>query len=255
MELNTPAILPVPVGADNYAYLWAAGDVAAVVDPAAAGPVLDRIAGGGWRLEAILITHAHADHTAGVRDLVRHTGARVIGPRTPALPEVTDPVGENDLIEAAGLTLRTWATPGHTPEHVCYVTEGPSPLAFTGDTLFGGGCGRVAGGAYAAQWTSLHRLRTLPPDTRLYFGHEYTLDNLAFALHLEPDRAPVRERLDRERLRRAHGEPTCPSLLAEECATNPFLRADDPALRAALGLPDASPLEVFTRLRQRKDHW
>jgi hydroxyacylglutathione hydrolase len=255
MDLNTPVLLPVPAGADNYAHLWAAGQTAAVVDPAEAGPVLDRLAAAGWTLEAILITHAHVDHTAGVHDLVRHTGARVIGPRTPALPEVTDPAGENDFVEAAGLTLRAWATPGHTPEHLCYILDGPAPIAFTGDTLFGGGCGRVAGGAYAALWNSLLRLRALPPDTCLFFGHEYTLENLEFALHLEPDRAPVRDRLARERRRRAHGEPTCPSLLKEECATNPFLRADDPALASALGLPGASPPDVFTRLRQMKDRW
>ncbi|MBK1700252.1 hydroxyacylglutathione hydrolase [Thiococcus pfennigii] len=261
------AITPIPALDDNYIWLLQADDrrQAACVDPGEAEPVLAVLAARGLELTAILITHHHPDHTAGIAELVAaYPDALVCGPRDRRLKGLTRVVGEGDEAAVPGLAagFRVLEVPGHTASHIAYL--GPTPdddALFCGDTLFTAGCGRVFDGTCAQLAASLARLAALPPTTLCYCAHEYTLANLGFAAWVEPDNpARAARQADAER-RRAAGEPTVPATLALELATNPFLRTGEPAVRAAAerfaGQPlDASPpprIEVFTALRRWKD--
>lgn len=235
----------IPVLSDNYCYVCHFDESALVVDPAAAAPVIQLLEEHALKLELMLITHGHADHTGGCRELERKYGVSAAA------------VSDGMRIAFAGSEVLVMHTPGHTADHSCFFLNPAvgAPLLFGGDVLFGGGCGRVNGGAYEAMWSSLLRLRALPPETRVCFGHEYTLDNLEFALSVEPENQLVRTRLEHETARLAESGVTAPSILREELLTNPFLRTDDPVLQAAVGMNGAAPLEVFTFLRRRKNTW
>jgi|DewCreStandDraft_4_1066084.scaffolds.fasta_scaffold00168_25 hydroxyacylglutathione hydrolase len=246
----------VPLLTDNYGYLLTdvATGAVAVVDPADAGPVLDRIRARGSRLDWILLTHHHGDHVAGTAELVAATGAKVAGAAADAhrLPPLDRPLVEGDRLELGCSTTRVLATPGHTTGHIAYLFEASLDL-FCADTLFVMGCGRLIEGDAPTMWASLEKLAALPPATKVWCGHEYTLANARFALSVDPDNEAlhVRARLV-ERLR-AEGRPTVPSTIGEERATNPFLRARDPAIRRRLGLEAATDAEVFAALRRAKD--
>jgi hydroxyacylglutathione hydrolase len=217
----------VPCLKDNYAYILhqAGSDVAAVVDASEADPVLSALERHGLRLGAILATHHHPDHVGGNAELVRRfPGVLVYGSahdkgRIPAQNEF---VSDGDDIEVLGARFRCLLVPGHTLGAVAYYGDGS---VFTGDTLFAAGCGRLFEGTAAMMYESLNRrLGELPDATRVYCGHEYTESNLRFAAHVEPDNPAVKERAEKVAALRARGEPSIPSTLAEERATNPFLR-------------------------------
>jgi len=200
-------------------------------------------------LDLILLTHYHGDHTGGATAL-RRTGCEVVGPANGSV-EVDRTLVHGDVIAFDCHPISALAVPGHTAHDTAYYLPEAKAL-FTGDVLFACGCGRMFGRDPHQMWGSLCRLRDLPDDTRVYGGHDYTLENLEFALHLEPDNTAVRERLARFR---TDPKAALPSTLAEEKATNPFLRCDSESLAAAAGLSGHSAAEVFAALRAMKDRW
>ncbi len=244
----------LPGFGDNYIYLVLDSGSAAAVDPGAADPVLSAVRKLGAELSLVLVTHHHFDHTGGCRELKTVTGCSIAGPGGTRAGEVDRTVRDGDVVSVGDCEFRVLSVPGHTGGHVAYYCEA-GKLLFTGDTLFAGGCGRVFGGTAAEMWNSLQKIRALPGETLIYCGHEYTLENLEFAAHLEPDNREVAERLAEVRRQCAAGKYTVPSTLELERVTNPFLRADTEALQEAVGLAGAPPAEVFAEMRRRKDRW
>ncbi len=251
-------IVTVPCLKDNYAYL--AHDVAtgatAVVDVPVAAPILNALRERGWRASHILITHHHDDHIAGVKALAAATGARVIGAAADAhrLPPLDEEVSEGDLVRIGMDTGRVIDVSGHTVGHVAFHFP-DSKVVFTADSLMALGCGRIFEGTAPQMWQSLMKLAALPPDTLVCSGHEYTAANARFALTIEPDNAALISRAEAVEAARREGRPTVPSLLSEELATNPFLRARLPAVKQAIGMAGASDAEVFAEIRARKDRF
>ncbi len=233
---------------------------AAVVDPGDAAPVIAYLERERLELAAILNTHHHGDHVGGNRALLARWPVPVFGPAHEAIPGVTQPLLEGDTISipAIELALSVLEVPGHTAGHIaCYGQLAGAPLVFCGDTLFTGGCGRLFEGTPAQMLDSLAKLAALPGDTRVFCGHEYTLANLRFAQAVEPANIPLQLRLVREQAKRDRGEPTVPSTIAEERATNPFLRVDEPAVRTAAqrraGRVLADRVAVFAEVRAWKN--
>jgi len=250
---------PLPAFDDNYIWLLTEppGRNAVVVDPGDADPVLETLAAAGLRLTAVLVTHHHGDHVGGVGELARaFPGLAVIGPRDPRIRGLTHQVGEGDAVTPPGLTCRftVLEVPGHTATHIAYLGEG---CLFCGDTLFAAGCGRVFDGTCEQLSASLRRIAALDPGIQVFCAHEYTLANLGFARWVEPDSPALSERARAAAATRALSLPTVPSILAEELATNPFLRTGEPAVIAAAervaGHPLADHAAVFTALRRWKD--
>lgn len=254
---------PLAAFSDNYIWVFGrcgSGKVC-VVDPGDALPVLRHLQEQGLTLEAILLTHHHADHIGGVADLLSHAPVPVYGPRSSRIPCVSHAVAAGDTVTIAGTRFEVLEVPGHTLEHIAYFSAAsdmtPEPLLFCGDTLFGAGCGRMFEGTPPVMQDSLQRLAALPPQTRVCCAHEYTLSNLRFAATVMPDSAAVRQRSARDQALREAGVPTLPSSLADELATNPFLRCDKPEVVAAAQqhAPGSSndAASVFGVLRRWKD--
>jgi hydroxyacylglutathione hydrolase len=252
-------VTPVSCLKDNYAYLihGRGSDQALVVDPSEAEPVLRALQKASLCLAGILNTHHHWDHVGGNEELVRKSGAlRVFGHTSDRgrIPEQTDFLDHLAEFEAAGLHFRVLHIPGHTLGAIAYVAEG---CVFTGDTLFAAGCGRLFEGTPAMMYESLNvKLASLPDETRVYFGHEYTQSNLKFAAHIEPKNPAIAEKAARVLALRAQGQPTTPSTLAEERRTNPFMRCESEEIRASVadGLTeDKSPVAVLAAARAAKD--
>lgn len=247
----------LPVLGDNYVYLLHEPETGATaaVDPAVAEPVLAACERRGWRLSHILNTHHHHDHTGGNLALKEHTGCRIVGNRKDAarIPGIDVEIGHGESFMLGAAAAMAMEVPGHTLGHIAYWFP-ESHALFCGDTLFALGCGRLFEGTPEQMWSSLVRLRDLPDDTLVYCAHEYTQGNARFARLVERDNADLKKRIAGIDARRAKGLPTVPSRLAEERATNPFLRADLPALARAVGMAEGSdPAQVFAELRRRKD--
>jgi hydroxyacylglutathione hydrolase len=208
----------------------------------------------GWKLTDILVTHHHGDHTGGIVALKDKHRCKVTAPRAEAarIPEVDVQVGEGDKVAVGGLTARVLETPGHTAGHITYVFDADK-LMFAGDTLFSIGCGRVIEGSMPMMWESLLKLRALPDDVRVFCGHEYTAANIRFAKTIEPDNRDLAAREQEVTKLLAAGKPTVPSLLGDEKRQNVFLRADVPAVAAAVGLAGRPAAEVFAEVRTRKN--
>ncbi|MDE0800360.1 MAG: hydroxyacylglutathione hydrolase [Rhodospirillaceae bacterium] len=249
-------IRQVPVLNDNYVYLVRepeSGNVA-VVDPAVADPVLDKAAKLGWTITHILNTHHHGDHTGGNLEIKEKTGCTIVGPGPDKdrIPGIDVQVNDSDTFALGATEAKVFFVPGHTRGHIAYWFADSIAL-FCGDTLFSIGCGRVFEGTMDQMWTSLSRLRTLPPETRVYCAHEYTQSNIQFAVSVDPNNVALRNREEEVKQKRDRGEPTVPSRLGEELAANPFLRVDQPDLQKALGMLGADPVAVFAEIRGRKD--
>lgn len=253
-------IVPVPVLLDNYAYLVIADSgAAAVVDPSEAGPVLAAVKSERVELAAIWNTHHHWDHVGGNRDLLlAHPSLRVFGYAADQarIPGITDPIEDGQSFDFSGNDVRVIFIPAHTSGHVAYHLPADRAV-FTGDTLFAGGCGRLFEGDAAMMVASLSRLTSLPGDTRVFCGHEYTEKNLRFALTLEPKNPELNSKYQRVKEQTDRGEPTVPSTITDELATNPFLRSTSPELRESVlgrfpgGADD--PVAIFAKTRELKD--
>ncbi|NYZ11499.1 hydroxyacylglutathione hydrolase [Azospirillum sp. RWY-5-1] len=246
----------IPAFSDNYVYLLRdpESDAVGVVDPGDAAPVVEALERRGWRLTHILNTHHHNDHIGGNAALKARYAATVIGAAADAhrIPELDVTLGDGDTAAFGGQTARVIDTPGHTVGHIAFWFEGAEAL-FCGDTLFALGCGRLFEGTAAQMWGSLRALRALPEATRVYCGHEYTLSNARFAVTVDPENDELQRRFAAIKAMRERGEPTIPSTIAEERRTNPFLRADDAQVQAAIDMAGADPGRVFAELRRRKD--
>jgi hydroxyacylglutathione hydrolase len=250
-------VTPLPAFNDNYLWLLVRGGEAAVVDPGDAAPVQRALERHDLRLSAILVTHHHGDHVGGVAALKASTRATVFGPARERIEGVDHPVRGGDHLDVLGVRLGVIDVPGHTAGHVAYYAADETPsLLFCGDTLFACGCGRLFEGTPSQMVASLDTLAALPPSTRVYCAHEYTLSNLRFALSVEPSNIALGERAARDQATRDRGEPTVPSTIGLELATNPFLRLDAPGVRAAVAAGTADAVDrtaIFASLRKRKD--
>ena len=234
-------IVAVPVLTDNYAWLIhnAESGETAVVDPSVADPVLEAAAARGWRLTQILNTHWHPDHTGGNQGIQAATGSTIIAPaEAERVSKVDRVVGEGDRVTVAGREAVVWEIPAHTAGHIAYYFEGEG-MIFVGDTMFAMGCGRLFEGTAEQMYENLRRITALPEDVRIYCGHEYTLANARFAAHAEPGNDAIADRLAAVSALRDEGRITLPTTVAEELATNPFVRAPN--------------VEEFARLRRDKD--
>lgn len=252
-------VQPIPAFDDNYIWLLTRAGYGgcAVVDPGDEDPVIERLRSEGLALDAILITHKHGDHVGGIAGLkAEWPAAAVYGPAGEPIRLLERRLGGGDSVVLDGLGARFEVidVPGHTEGHIAYFGGG---MLFCGDTMFAGGCGRVFSGTHEQLSDSLQRLAGLPAATKVYCAHEYTLANLGFAAWVEPDSAALAERTERDRAARERGEPTVPSLLADELATNPFMRTDTPVVVAAAARWSGQDLgdraAVFRALRTWKD--
>jgi len=251
-------IATIPALSDNYIFLIHDPDSkeTACIDVPDAAPVLEALAERGWTLTHILLTHHHWDHIDGVEDLRKATGAKVIGAVADAkrLPPLDQTVAEGDEFTVAGQRVAVLDVPGHTVGHIAYHMP-EAKAAFTADSLMALGCGRLFEGTPAQMWDSLSKLAALPDETIFYSGHEYTQTNARFALTIEPDNRALISRSNAIDAAREQGQPTIPSTLAEEKATNPFLRAHLPEVKSAINMANASDLDVFTEIRRCKDNF
>ena len=248
----------LPVLSDNYVYLVRdeTTGLTGVVDPAVAEPVLSALSRLGWKLTHIINTHHHPDHVGGNAELMHETGCVVVGPRADRerIPGISIEVGDGDHFSLGDSTALVFDVPGHTRGHIAYWFKDSDAL-FCGDTLFAMGCGRLFEGTPSQMWNSLSKFKALPPATRVYCAHEYTQSNGRFALSVEPNNPLLVARMRRVDELRAQGRPTVPSTLAEEFATNPFLRPDSQEIRRVVGLESANDTEVFGATRARKDNF
>lgn len=247
-------LLTVPCLDDNYAFLLhndATGDTL-LVDAPEAAPIQAALDSQGWVLTDILLTHHHWDHVDGLDPL--RGSARVIGAAKDAdrLPPLDLAVTEGDPVTICGEDVQVFDVSGHTINHIA-VYFPTSGVVFTADSLMALGCGRLFEGTPAQMWASLQKLRALPDDTRVCSGHEYTQTNARFAMTIEPDNSDLILRADEIAIARSKGLATVPSPLGVEKRTNPFLRADVPALKSAVGMVDADPADVFAHVRKKRD--
>lgn len=266
--MSTIEIRQFPCRSDNYGVLIhdSSTSVTAAIDAPDAEAVRAELRKAGWTLTHIFTTHSHFDHVAGHEALKRETNCTIYGPAKEAhdIPAIDIPIEEGERLTFGSIEVQVLQTPGHTPGHVTYFIPNAvmggngrkSGVAFTGDTLFSVGCGRVLEGRHAEMWRSLQKIMALPQDTLIYCGHEYTAANIRFALTVDPENAALLDRKREVEALRERGDATLPVTLARELETNPFLRPRSPAIRNSLGLAaDVPDAKVFEELRRRKDRF
>lgn len=251
-----------PISAFNDNYIWAISSTnssqVAVVDPGDPIAVIDFLTANNLQLNAILLTHHHQDHIGGVQDLLDYAKVPVYGPRSTFIRTVTNPVTEGSIVNLTtqDLQLKVMEIPAHTLDHVAYYND---QILFCGDTIFTGGCGRVFEGTPEQMLHALQRLAALNPQTKVYCGHEYTVHNLRFASLVEPSNQAIIARLQQAEQLQENDMPTVPALLAEELATNPFLRTQQPSVIAAVEKYYKhrinSEVEIFAALRAWKNNF
>jgi len=252
------SVITISALGDNFIYLYRYNqNDSLAVDPCDGSLVLRTLQEHGLNLRTILLTHHHWDHIAGTDELKQKTGCKVIGADKRRIPGIDSVVSDGQILPVGDRKVRVIATPGHTSTSVCYYME-PSAgnengILWTGDTLFIGGCGRLLECNAQSMAESLQKLASLPDDTLVYCGHDYTLENYEFASGIEPGNQVVKERLEHLKQLQTQGKLTVPSNILQERTTNCFLRAGTPEVKAALGMPHAQAVEVFAELRRRKD--
>lgn len=241
---------------DNFGVLLhdPATGATASIDAPEEKPILEALERRGWRLSHIFTTHHHGDHVEANLALKDRFGATIIGPARETIPGIDRKVDGGDSFDFAGRRVEVIATPGHTLGHICFHLP-EEKLLFAADTLFALGCGRLFEGTPAQMWDSLSKLGALPEETTVYFGHEYTLSNARFAKTVDPENVALAHRVEEIEALRAADAFTAPTTIGLEKATNPFLRAADPAIRRHLGMEGASDAEVFAEIRGRKDRF
>lgn len=245
---------------DNFIYIveYETGK-AFVVDPGEASGVLRKLGEYKLNLTHILCTHHHSDHTGGIGQLKKASGCKIVASDAGRILGADCIIQDGDELKLGSLEIQAIFTPGHTARSVCYyarqTTADGKGMVFTGDTLFVGGCGRLFECSAEVMWESLQRLASLPDETLVYCGHEYTAENYEFALQIEPDNNVVRERMKEIKNMQRNSGYTVPSTIGQEKLTNCFLRADSVEIRSALEMADAPVAEVFAELRKRKDRF
>ena len=245
-------VVTLPVCGDNYSYCVINGKDAIVIDACDSRPVINLLEKRHLSLRMILSTHHHGDHTGGNAVLKQKTGCTILG-GDPRIADIDRMIRDGDEIRSGPVPLTCIETPGHTRGSFIFALPLQNAL-FTGDTMFYAGCGRLFEGAAPELYHSLKTIASYPPDTCIYAGHEYTLDNLKFARSVEPDNPRLVERTTTAGLQLHSSDKYGPSSLEEELSTNPFLRTGSPTIRKTLGLlPDADDVMVFEELRKRKD--
>lgn len=270
------SVITIPALGDNFIYLYRYDrSNALLVDPSDASLVLGTLRENGLDLTTVLATHHHWDHTAGIIELKEKTGCKVIGGDKQRIPGIDSVVEDGEILTIGNTKIQVIATPGHTRTAVCYYVQpsndNKNGILWTGDTLFIGGCGRLLECDAPSMWDSLLKLASLPDDTLIYCGHDYTVENYQFALSIEPDNQAVKRCLSEVRQAQGAGRQTVPpegvpfgtsrlvaatarqATMLRERTTNPFLRADTSELKTALDMPQAQAVEVFAELRRRKD--
>lgn len=262
-------LVALPAFSDNYIWMLHDGVEALVVDPGDAAPVLAALADTGLRLAGILVTHHHADHVGGLTALRPHLCGPVIGTGTEGIQGLDRTVAEGENVQLLGQRFEVIEVPGHTAGHIAFFLRQPSdssdPILFCGDTLFSGGCGRLFEGTPAQMVQSLDKLAALPGETRVCCAHEYTLSNLKFAQAVDPENADLADYVSRCKALREQQLPTLPSRIETERRINPFLRSDQPALKASAQrrasdsstplADNADRVAVFATLRQWKNEF
>lgn len=253
------SVFPIPAFTDNYIWVFTEGGLAFVVDPGESAPVMRYLRDNQLTLGGILVTHHHADHIGGIDDLLASYKVPVYGPHSPLIPQISHPLSDGEPLTIGSLLFKVMEVPGHTLDHIAYFYDAADPLVFCGDTLFAGGCGRIFEGTPEQMHASLTALAELPSDTRICCTHEYTLSNLKFAHAVEPNNAALAVRISHDTSLRNANQPTLPSTLQLELATNPFLRASEISVQKAAaiqrGSPCENPTEVFAAIRGWKDHF
>ncbi len=248
-------IFPIPAFEDNYIWLLQNGSHAVAIDPGDAKPLLTIIDQQSLELDAILITHHHSDHIGGVKDLLAYNPSTVIyAPEKERFDFAHNSVKESDeiFLSSIGLTLKVMEVPGHTSGHVAYYDD---HSLFCGDTLFGAGCGRIFEGTPVQMYQSLRRLAALPQEINVYCTHEYTAQNIKFALTIDPENQALIKRQQETVAIRKLGLPTIPSTLALELSTNPFLRCSHLTLQNRINMANTNEIEVFTKIREMRNHF
>ncbi len=248
-------ISPIPIFSDNYIWLIQFGDhQAVVIDPGDAAPVQKALQQQGLQLAAILVTHNHWDHVNGIETLLKRSQVPVYGPASRQTPGLSHPCVSGQRIHINELDLEVLEVPGHTQDHIAFYGH---QALFCGDTLFAAGCGRLLGGSAEQLYDSLDKITKLPINTDIYCTHEYTLSNLKFAQAVEPGNTQIMLRIATETEKRQQGQPTLPSTLQRELATNPFLRCQFDEVKTSAEKFSAktltSPAHVFKTLRYWKD--
>jgi len=258
VETDSHILVTIPCLSDNYAFLLheKASGATALIDVPEAAPIASELAARGWSLDQIWLTHHHADHVQGLSALLRDHPAPVYGAAADAhrLPALNSALKEGDQFALGDTQVQVLDVSGHTLGHIAFYAPA-AQAAFTADSLMALGCGRLFEGTAAQMHASLQKLADWPDATQICSGHEYTASNAKFALSVDPGNAALQERKRAIDTARAAGRFTVPSLMGLERATNPFLRADDPALRQSMNLADAPAAEVFAALRAAKDRF
>ncbi|MBT4444583.1 MAG: hydroxyacylglutathione hydrolase [Waddliaceae bacterium] len=245
-------VISLPALTDNYIHVVRWEGQTCVVDPGDADVVLKYIKEEGFELHYILVTHHHHDHVDGIEKLKKTTEATVIGPEDERIPCLDRTVYEGEELVFGPCIFQVFEVPGHTTSDVAYYLEEKGCL-FSGDFLFTGSCGRIFEGTARQMFSSMQKVVDLPDDTLIYCGHEYTAQNMRFAISIEPDNVEVKARLDDVEKRNAEGRGTVPAILALEKKTNPFFRCDDEHLKEAVDMPGADAVDVFAKIRRLKD--
>jgi len=249
LEIVTVACLD-----DNYAYIVKGPDGVCLIDAPEAEPIIDALEERGWHLGAILLTHHHGDHVQGVEELREKYSCKVMGPKAEEtkMPRLDMALTEGMNGGNGSAYTVPMEVPGHTLGHMAYYFPNAG-VVFTADSLMAFGCGRVFEGTMEMMWNSLQKFMALPPETLVYSGHEYTAANGRFAETIEPNNPDLIARVEAVAAKRAKGEPTVPFTIAEELATNPFLRGDSPEVQKSVNAVGKDAGTVFARVRQAKD--
>lgn len=261
------SIITIPASGDNFIYLYRYDENNALaVDPCNSSVVLGSLKEHNLNLTTILVTHHHWDHTGGIADLKKKTGCKVLGADKSRIPNMDILVEDKQVLKIGDMEIQVIATPGHTKTSVCYALKPPTAdyipaddkknkILFTGDTMFVGGCGRILECSARTMWDSLVKLASLPEDTLVYCGHDYTLENYKFALTIEPGNEAVKQRLQEVKETINRSGFTVPSTILQERTTNIFLQSDSDDIKAALNMSNSKTVDVFAELRRRKDYF